>query len=87
MEQLFKRVRLEVNNATGGKQTPWESSSLTNDFYFFGDTAIAATRAPDSGPVIQMASNFPSRRCVKPMITSCRKVRPSTMRNSSGCIR
>ena len=58
---MFKRVRLEVNNATGGKQTPWESSSLTNDFYFFGDTAVAATRAPDRGPVVQMASNLPSR--------------------------
>ncbi|MBR1268775.1 caspase family protein [Bradyrhizobium sp. AUGA SZCCT0222] len=61
IEQLFKRVRLEVNNATGGRQTPWESSSLTNDFYFFGDTAVAATRAPDRGPVVQMASNLPSR--------------------------
>ena len=61
IQQLFKRVRLEVNNATGGRQTPWESSSLTNDFYFFGDTAVAATRAPDRGPVVQMASNLPSR--------------------------
>ena len=45
IEQLFKRVRLEVNHATRGRQTPWESSSLTSDFYFFGDTAVAgATR-------------------------------------------
>lgn len=61
IEQLFKRVRLEVNNATEGKQTPWESSSLTSDFYFFGDTAVAATRAPDRRPVVQTASNLPSR--------------------------
>ena len=61
IEQLFKRVRLEVNNATGGKQTPWESSSLNSDFYFFGDTAMAATRAPDRSPVIQIASDLPSR--------------------------
>jgi uncharacterized caspase-like protein len=26
IEQLFKRVRLEVNTATNGRQTPWESS-------------------------------------------------------------
>ncbi|MEH2502735.1 hypothetical protein V1290_001546 [Bradyrhizobium sp. AZCC 1578] len=61
IEQLFKRVRLEVNNTTSGKQTPWESSSLTSDFYFFGDTAVAAGRAPDRRPIIQAASNLPSR--------------------------
>ena len=61
IEQLFKRVRLEVNNSTNGQQTPWESSSLTSDFYFFGDTAVAATRAPNKAPVVQMASNLPSR--------------------------
>lgn len=61
IEQLFKRVRLEVNNATNGRQTPWESSSLTSEFYFFGDTAIAAGRAPDRRPIIQAASNLPSR--------------------------
>src|SRR5258705_3410698 len=61
IEQLFKRVRLEVNNLTDGRQTPWESSSLTSDFYFFGDTAVAATRAPTKAPVVQTASNLPSR--------------------------
>jgi hypothetical protein len=61
IEQLFKRVRLEVNNATKGRQTPWESSSLTSDFYFFGDTAVAAGREPDRRPILQMAANLPSR--------------------------
>ncbi len=61
IEQLFKRVRLEVNNATRGRQTPWESSSLTSDFYFFGDTAVAAGREPDRRPIMQMAANLPSR--------------------------
>lgn len=61
IEQLFKRVRLEVNSTTDGRQTPWESSSLTSDFYFFGDTAMASTLAPTDGPVVQMASNLPNR--------------------------
>ena len=61
IEQLFKRVRLDVNHATIGEQTPWESSSLTGEFYFFGDTAAAATQAAAHGPVIQMASNLPMR--------------------------
>ena len=61
IEQLFKRVRLEVNHTTSGQQTPWESSSLTSDFTFLGDTAVAAIRAPANEPVVQMASNLPSR--------------------------
>lgn len=61
IEQLFKRIRLEVNSATNGRQTPWESSSLTSDFYFFGDTVMAAGRAPDRTPIMQVASNLPSR--------------------------
>ncbi|WP_298871858.1 caspase family protein [uncultured Bradyrhizobium sp.] len=61
IEQLFKRVRLAVNQTTGGAQVPWESSSLTSDFTFFGDTAVAANRAPVHAPVVQMASNLPSR--------------------------
>src|ERR1700732_5319699 len=61
IEQLFKRIRLEVNHSTDGQQTPWESSSLTSEFYFFGDTAVAATRPPARGPIVQMASNLPGR--------------------------
>ena len=61
IEQLFKRVRLEVNNSTDGRQTPWESSSLTSDFYFFGDTAVAATRAPAQVKTAYAVDNLPSR--------------------------
>jgi hypothetical protein len=60
IEQLFKRIRLEVNHTTDGVQTPWESSSLTSEFYFFGDTAVAAARTPEHG-VVQIASNLPMR--------------------------
>jgi hypothetical protein len=58
---LFKRIRLDVNNSTNGQQIPWESSSLTSDFYFFGDTAVAATRAPDQVKTAYAASDLPSR--------------------------
>jgi hypothetical protein len=50
-----------VNNLTDGRQTPWESSSLTSDFYFFGDTAVAATRAPAQVKTAYAADNLPSR--------------------------
>jgi hypothetical protein len=61
IEQLFKRIRLDVNNSTDGQQTPWESSSLTSDFYFFGDTAVAATRAPSQAKTAFAAGDLPSR--------------------------
>ncbi|MFZ5738440.1 MAG: caspase family protein [Pseudomonadota bacterium] len=43
IEDTLKRVRLAVNQATEGRQTPWESSSLVDDFQFFTVTAAAAS--------------------------------------------
>ncbi|GAB4417310.1 MAG: hypothetical protein OHK0039_27500 [Bacteroidia bacterium] len=34
IEDLFKRVRVSVMNQSGGRQTPWESTSLRGNFYF-----------------------------------------------------
>jgi uncharacterized caspase-like protein len=34
VEKVFKEVRSEVLEITGGKQIPWESSSLVTEFYF-----------------------------------------------------
>ncbi len=34
IETVFKRVRQKLDSETGGKQVPWESSSLKGDFYF-----------------------------------------------------
>jgi hypothetical protein len=34
IEDMFKKVRQKVIKDSGGKQTPWESTSLTKDFYF-----------------------------------------------------
>ncbi|WP_076858719.1 caspase family protein [Bradyrhizobium mercantei] len=39
IEDTFKRVRLAVNKATDGRQTPWDSSSLTDDFRFTAGVA------------------------------------------------
>ena len=36
IEETFKRVRVAVNKVTDGRQTPWDSSSLTEDFKFIG---------------------------------------------------
>jgi uncharacterized caspase-like protein len=34
VEEMFKRIRVAVIEATGGKQIPWEASSLTGSFSF-----------------------------------------------------
>ena len=48
IEETFKRVRVAVNKSTDGRQTPWDSSSLTEDFRFSGPPVagpkLAATK-------------------------------------------
>ena len=34
VEDVFKRVRAAVRQESGGRQTPWENTSLESDFYF-----------------------------------------------------
>ena len=43
IEETFKRTRVSVNKATDGRQTPWDSSSLTEDFRFSG-TPVAGPK-------------------------------------------
>jgi hypothetical protein len=42
VEQVFKRVRNEVEERTGNTQTPWESTSLKGDFYFVKGNALTS---------------------------------------------
>jgi Caspase domain len=47
LEQALKHVRQSVNKSTDGRQVPWDSSSLTTDFYFFpgpGDAKASQTK-------------------------------------------
>src|SRR6202045_5505937 len=46
IEDTFKRVRVSVNKATDGRQTPWDSSSLTDEFRFFPGQGTAAPEQP-----------------------------------------
>lgn len=50
IEQVFKRVRVNVISETDGVQTPWDSSSLVHDFYF-----NAKKTAPAPAPVADPA--------------------------------
>jgi hypothetical protein len=50
VEDVFKRVRIDVEKSSGGKQVPWESSSLKGDFYFAGSPVEAAIPTPPASP-------------------------------------
>lgn len=58
IEEVFKQVRISVRAATAEKQTPWESSSLTGEFYFAGQT---------DGPGGQKQVQTPPRQDEPPM--------------------
>ncbi len=47
VEDVFKRVRLQVRRQTNGQQIPWESTSLEEDFYFVPPRALASQMAAD----------------------------------------
>lgn len=46
IEEVFKRIRIAVAQSTDGRQIPWESSSLTTDFKFFGESSSQQPPAP-----------------------------------------
>jgi hypothetical protein len=50
IETVFKAARREVLATTGDKQTPWETSSITGDFYFHEDSdgSNQATLVPET---------------------------------------
>ncbi|MEA3463418.1 MAG: caspase family protein [Bacteroidota bacterium] len=58
VEEVFKGVRADVLQRSGGQQTPWESSSLVGDFYFrngsgAGYTPVAAMPVQEQDQTIQ----------------------------------
>ncbi len=63
IEQVLKRVRIDVARQTNGRQIPWESSSLMGDFYFNSNKSTSKTEAgrksqiaPESASETQIAS-------------------------------
>lgn len=49
IEEVFKRIRVAVAQSTDGRQIPWESSSLTTDFKFFGQSSGSTPAVPGAG--------------------------------------
>jgi hypothetical protein len=52
IEETFKRTRVSVNKATDGRQTPWDSSSLTEDFRFSG-TPVAGPKLASTKKTVE----------------------------------
>ncbi len=50
IEDVFKQVRSGVREATTGRQTPWESSSLEGDFYFLAPLSHAPAQVASIAP-------------------------------------
>lgn len=51
VEEVLKRIRLDVINETNNKQVPWESSSMTGEFYFSGQPGISAQATSKRPPL------------------------------------
>ena len=52
-EEVFKQVRVRTAGASGGRQTPWESSSLTGNFVFNAPTVVNVQAAPKAATTQQ----------------------------------
>ena len=72
VEQMFKRVRVAVEEETGGAQTPWESSSLQGDFTFRPGTEAR----PSAGSVTAPPRQEQASATVAPVAAA----RPSEVR-------
>jgi len=52
IEQVFKGTRAKLGKDTGGKQIPWELSSLQGEFYFVPGTNKTATDITPPGKIV-----------------------------------
>ena len=72
IEEVFKRVRVQVKQKSNGVQIPWDASSLEGSFFFTpgagGASAPAVAYAPTPvyTPPPQPAAPIPSRSAVNP---------------------
>jgi hypothetical protein len=68
LEKLFKYVRIEVANASGTTQVPWESSSLMGNFYFNPKRGIAVVGRPSVAPQEPVVAT-PKYASISPKVT------------------
>ena len=61
IEDVFKRVRIQVKKLSQDEQIPWENSSITGDFYFTENRTISTentkTIEPIEAPIVKKEIN------------------------------
>jgi uncharacterized caspase-like protein len=55
IEDVFKRTRFAVRQETGGRQVPWENTSLEGDFYFVAPAAGSVAASGSAGQATTLA--------------------------------
>ncbi|SDH32356.1 caspase family protein [Propionivibrio dicarboxylicus] len=65
LETVFKRVRIGVMAASGDAQTPWETSSLTGDFFFRPGSGSAPPPIPEAAPTDPAADEIAQWRNIE----------------------
>ena len=58
IEDIFKKVRIDVIKNTELKQVPWESSSLTGDFYFNPERALSVVKIPKTEQPLSISATL-----------------------------
>ena len=67
LTQTIRRTRAAVVKATNGRQVPWESSSLMQDYYFTEPPAPEPQPAPNPSPQqLALLESSPGNRLEKP---------------------
>ncbi|HKR00780.1 MAG TPA: caspase domain-containing protein [Pyrinomonadaceae bacterium] len=73
IEEVFKRVRVQVKQKSNGVQIPWDASSLEGAFYFVGaGTAAAAAAPPPSAPPPTVQPPYSAQPATQPVSTLTR---------------
>jgi WD40 repeat protein len=70
VEGVFKEVRSEVKKKSGGKQIPYDASSLTSDFYFNPTTEQAAQEPLLAGNAVGRDAAGGQSRSIAPVLVS-----------------
>ena len=73
IQHVFQRTRAGVVRETGGKQTPWEATSLLGEFRFRGEAMAASASTAPAAPA-------PAPAAAGPAAAQMAAVEPSTAR-------
>ncbi|MGH1405305.1 MAG: caspase family protein [Rhodomicrobiaceae bacterium] len=84
IERVFKRVRLQVHEETKETQTPWESSSLTGDFYFLPEGSetrpkVEVEAKPKIEDVVEPGEVKPEERAPDAQLAYLKAVEDNTL--------